>query len=62
MSPDTVCGTVRNIDREGESYEVMTLAQLRDTKVDMFTTVFIGNSQTMVIDGRMVTPRGSRDV
>ena len=61
-SPDTVCGAVRNIGREGESCEVMTLAQLRDYKADMFTTVFIGNSQTMNINGRMVTPRGYRDV
>lgn len=57
-SPDTVCGTVRNIGREGEQAHVMTLAQLRDTKVDMFTTVFIGNSQTLDLDGKMVTPRG----
>ena len=57
-SPATVCGTVRNIGREGQSCEIMTLQELRDTKVDMFTTVFIGNSQTMEIDGQMVTPRG----
>ncbi len=57
-SPDTVCGTVRNIGREGEEAHVTTLGKLRDTKVDMFTTVFIGNSHTMSIDGRMVTPRG----
>ena len=62
VSPDTVCGVVRNIGREGESFEVMTLSQLRDYKADMFTTVFIGNSQTMNINGRMVTPRGYRDV
>ena len=57
-SPETVCGTVRNIGREGEAYQLMTLQELRDTKVDMFTTVFIGNSQTKAVDGRMVTPRG----
>ena len=56
--PDTVCGTVRNIGREGESFTVLTLQELRNTQVDMFTTVFIGNSQTKVVDGRMVTPRG----
>ena len=56
--PETICGTVRNIGREGESYAVMTLKELRDTKVDMFTTVFIGNGQTRNIEGRMVTPRG----
>ena len=61
-SPETVCGTVCNIGREGEEYHVMTLKELRDTKVDMFTTVFIGNSQTKEINGKMVTPRGYRDV
>lgn len=57
-SPETPCGTVRNIGRDGEQGEIYTLAQLRDTKVDMFTTVFIGNSQTRVIHGKLVTPRG----
>ena len=61
-SPDTVCGIVSNIAREGESSRVITLKELRDTKVDMFTTVFIGNSQTKVINGKMVTPRGYKDV
>ena len=50
------------IGREGEEYHVMTLKELRDTKVDMFTTVFIGNSQTKEINGKMVTPRGYRNV
>ena len=62
VKPETVCGVVRNIGREGEAYEVMTLAQLREYQADMFTTVFIGNSQTMAINGRMVTPRGYRNV
>lgn len=57
-SPDTPCGIVRNIGRDGEESAVYPLAQLRDTKVDMFTTVFIGNSQTRVINGKLVTPRG----
>ena len=57
-APETVCGTVRNIGREGECCAIMTLQELRDTMVDMFTTVFIGNSQTKNIGGRMVTPRG----
>ena len=60
--PETVCGIVRNIGRDGESYEIMSLEKLRDTQVDMFTTVFIGNSNTMELNGRMVTPRGYKDV
>ena len=60
--PETVCGLVRNIGRAGEEYTLTTLGQLRDTAVDMLTTVFIGNSRTRVINGRMVTPRGYRGV
>ncbi len=59
---DTVCATVGNIGRDGEESRLMTLKELRDTSVDMFTTVFIGNSQTMKIGERMVTPRGYKDV
>ena len=59
---ETVCGIVGNIGRDGESMKVMTLSELRETPVDMFTTVFIGNSQTKNINGKMVTPRGYRNV
>jgi precorrin-3B C17-methyltransferase len=57
-SIDTMCGYVKNIGREGETGTVLTLGELKDTQVDMFTTVFIGNSQTKEIAGKMVTPRG----
>lgn len=60
--PSTVCGIVENIGREGETKKVLTLRELRDTPVNMFTTVFIGNSQTKEIQNYMVTPRGYRDV
>lgn len=57
--PGTIpAGIVRNIGREGETYELTTLAELRDKKVDMFSTVIIGNSQSEIINGRIVTPRG----
>ena len=59
-SPETVCGIVENIGREGEAAKVLTLKALRDEKADMFSTVFIGNSQTKETDGHMVTPRGYR--
>lgn len=61
-SPQTVCGFVKNIGREGQTGQLVSLSQLRDTAVDMFTTVYIGNSQTRQINGRMVTPRGYREV
>ncbi len=54
------CGIARNIGREGESREILTLGQLRWAQVDMFCTVFIGNASTKVIGGELVTPRGYR--
>lgn len=62
LSPNTVCGLVRNIGREGEAYRVLPLGELKDTQVDMFTTVFIGNQQTKLLGDRMITPRGYKDV
>lgn len=59
-APETLCGIARNIHREGEAVRLLSLAELRDTEVDMFTTVFIGNRETVPIRGRMVTPRGYR--
>lgn len=60
MPADTVCGYVRNIGREGETFVITTLGELKNMELDMFTTVFIGNSQTRNINNRMVTPRGYR--
>ena len=61
-SPETVCGWVRNIGREGQEIRVLPLAQLAGEQVDMFTTVFVGSEATQEIGGKMVTPRGYRDV
>lgn len=59
-SPETVCGLVRNIGRAGQRAEVMPLKELGRARADMFTTVFIGNAQTKLLNGKMVTPRGYR--
>lgn len=61
-SPDTVCGIVKNIGREGEEKSLLTLQDLKDAEADMFTTVFVGNSQTKALSEAMVTPRGYQDV
>ena len=61
-SPETVCGYVKNIGRDGEQSRILSLNELKNTSVDMFTTVFIGNSETRCIHGKMVTPRGYRNV
>ena len=59
-APETACGWVRNIDRTGQESGVCTLAELTDVKANMFTTVYIGNSETRQINGKLVTPRGYR--
>lgn len=58
LSGDTACGYVKNIERDGEEAWIGTLLELKDEKVDMFTTCFIGNSQTFIKDGKLITPRG----
>ena len=58
LSPDTSCGYVRNIGRDGQEKKVCNLSQLAGENVDMFVTVFIGNSKTKITDGMMITPRG----
>lgn len=62
LPPQRVCAVARNIGREGESCRFCTLGELRNLEADMFCTVFIGNEMTKMIGGRMVTPRGYRDV
>lgn len=59
---NTPCGIARHIGRDAEAKEVLTLLALRDTQVDMFTTVFIGNSQTRAHGDLLITPRGYREV
>ena len=59
---DRCCAVARNIGREGESCAYMTLSQLADFPADMFCTVFIGSAATKMIAGKMVTPRGYREV
>ena len=52
------CGYVENIGREGTRAVTCTLKELRETQVNMFTTVFIGNAGTRIINGKSVTKRG----
>ena len=59
---DRICGVAWQIGREGEQRCFLTLRELRDAEVDMFSTVFIGNAMTRMVAGNMVTPRGYRNV
>ena len=58
IEPERACGFVRNIGRENEEVKTCTLLELRDQQVDMFTTVFIGNSTSEIVDNKLVTKRG----
>ncbi len=57
-SPETPAGYVRNIGREGQEHEIMTLGEIRERKLDMLCTVIIGNSTSYILDGKIITPRG----
>jgi precorrin-3B C17-methyltransferase len=57
-SPETPVGIVRLAGRDGEEAVVTTLKEMMTAKIDMVTTVVVGNSTTRVVNGRMVTPRG----
>jgi precorrin-3B C17-methyltransferase len=59
-APGTPVGLVRNALRDGQDARVTTLGELRDEDVDMLTILVVGNSTTLVRDGRMITPRGYR--
>lgn len=60
IEEDRCCGIVENIGRSDTKVRICTLGELRDTVVNMFTTVFIGNETTQELGGRMVTKRGYR--
>ncbi len=58
MEGTRCCGYVENIGRKETKTAVCTLKELRDCGVNMFTTVFIGNSQSYIEDGKLITKRG----
>lgn len=54
------CGYVENIGREGTISVTLTMEELLKAEVNMFTTVFVGNSESEIIGGKLVTKRGYR--
>ena len=54
----TPVGYVRQAGRTDQQLTLTTLAELNPEDIDMFTVIIIGNSQTYVADGKMITPRG----
>lgn len=58
VEEDRACGYVENIGRESTRAVTCTLKELREAQVNMFTTVFIGNAGSEIINGKLVTKRG----
>ena len=58
-SPETPVGYVRQAGREEQEVKVTTLEKFDPEKIDMFTVVIIGNSQSYFsVDKKFITPRG----
>ncbi|MBE6261458.1 MAG: precorrin-3B C(17)-methyltransferase [Prevotella sp.] len=57
-SPETPVGYVRQAGRDEQEIKVTTLAHFDPEDIDMFTVVLIGNSQSYIADGKIITPRG----
>jgi precorrin-3B C17-methyltransferase len=55
---ETPVGIVRNAGRTGERHGLTTLGKLPEAELDMATMVIVGNSQTYVAGGKLITPRG----
>ena len=57
-SADTPVGYVRQAGRPEQTVHVTTLGAFDPEDVDMFTVILIGNSQSYLADGKIITPRG----
>lgn len=58
LEPERACGYVENIGRENTKAVTCTLRELREAQVNMFTTVFVGNSGSEIVHGKLITKRG----
>ena len=58
LEPERACGYVENIGRSGTKMVLCTLKELRQAEVNMFTTVFVGNADSEIVEGRLLTKRG----
>ncbi len=58
LPPNLPCGYTKNIARSGSTAQICTLKELCSIDADMTTTVFIGNSATIIRGGWLITPRG----
>lgn len=56
--PDTPVAIVKSAYRDRQNVVLSTLAELCEHEVGMLTTILVGNSNTTIAAGRMITPRG----
>jgi precorrin-3B C17-methyltransferase len=57
-APETPVALVKSAYRELEHIVMTDIAHFTDYEIGMLTTVIIGNSNTFMFEGYMVTPRG----
>ncbi|MFI3253229.1 MAG: precorrin-3B C(17)-methyltransferase [Eubacteriales bacterium] len=61
--PETICAFVKGAGTWGEKTVILSLEELFNSiEIDMGTIVYIGNDQTVSVNGKMHTPRGYSDV
>lgn len=57
-NPQTPVAIVKNAMRDKSCVTLTTLSEMLSFPIDMTTTLIIGNSQTYISNGKMITPRG----
>ena len=58
LEEERACGYVENIGREGTKAVTCTLKELRNKEVNIFTTVFIVNAGSEIVNDKLITKRG----
>lgn len=57
-SPNTPVGIVKNSGREGQEMYIMEFKDMNFDICDMSTMVIVGNKESYIDDGKIITPRG----
>ena len=56
----TPVGIVTNAMQKGEKVQINTLGEMLSQEISMQTTIMVGNSETFVFEGRLITSRGHK--
>lgn len=57
-NPDTPVGLVKHSGRDGQEVKITTLKNIDYEFIDMMTMVIIGNKESFIKNGKIITPRG----